>query len=141
MRRYHQNGRDYRAESEVERLTNDLIYIERMIAYGSSVFDVIDRLNQSHIDRSESTFEYAVARPVDLMGEQLASDKLSYTTRNEYDVDWSLIRSTRNQICRSYEDVDFKKIFNFIESDLSDIIDQLIDVKTDIQRRLNQTEA
>lgn len=141
MRRYHQNGRDYRAESEVERLTNDLIYIERMIAYGSSVFDVIDWLNQAHIDRSESTFEYAVARPVDLMGEQLASDKLSYTTRNEYDVDWSLIRSTRNQICRSYEDVDFEEIFNFIESDLSDIIDQLIDVKTDIQRRLNQTEA
>lgn len=141
MRRYHQNNRDYRSESEVERLTNDLVYIERMILYGSAVFDVVDRLTKAYIDKSESTFEYAVSQPLDLLGEQLASDKLSYTTRDEYDVDWSLVRLMRNKICHSYEDVDFEEIYDFIESDLSDIIDQLIDVKTDIQRRLTQSDV
>lgn len=129
--------RDYAQESELERLSRDIILIDRMIMFGNDIFETIRVLDSLSLDRSEQTFLNAVCKPLDAMGEQLAQDKLSYRTRNEYDFPWLELRRIRNLVCHQYEEVTNDEVFEFIDTYLDEMIDELEHIKSQMQSRIN----
>lgn len=125
-------------EHLLERLLDDLSKIEIMITYGELVLDNDRQLKSLNVDRSEKLYESAIAKPIDVTGEQLSMDKLSIETRQEYDfIDWSRIRNIRNFLCHTYEDVEFDYVYNWIDCYLQHIIDDLYSIKYDIERRIS----
>lgn len=121
-----------------KRLSKDLDYISKMIEFGESIFTVDRQMKSLNIDRSENPYRYSITMPIDVMGEQLAHNKLSYQTLKEYrEIDWRGIRRMQNELRHAYEEVDFDEVYNWIDHKLSLILEGLYVVKLDLLIRLN----
>jgi uncharacterized protein with HEPN domain len=87
--------------------------------------DLADFLNDSRT-------QDAVIRNFEIIGE--ASNRISESLKNKYpDVPWPRLRGYRNRLIHEYFGVDYTIVWQIIQEDLNELVQQLIHIKSELK--------
>lgn len=127
-----------RMNSLIDVLINDEESIELMVFAAQDALESDRHLESVGIGREEKVRINAVAMSIGQIGENCSRSKLSEETCQYYDhIDWKRINAFRNIVYHKYEDLDEEKMFEIVDNLLEDLIEDLTEVRIDLQRRID----
>lgn len=129
--------------NKIEQIESDLVWISLMITFTKKAILTHEELRS--IDRSSISpllylsMQDGLASTMAHIGEQLDPSKLSSEIQEEFpEINWSGIRSFRNKHNHWYQDISHDMVSNFIEEDLPELFEQLIEIEKILKDRLSE---
>ncbi len=102
-------------------------YITDMMAFAENVISYTDGFDQERFINSGITYD-ATLRNLELIGE--AATHVPTEIREQYpNIPWRMIIATRNKLIHGYLGIDNDTLWNVIQSDVPELLNQLQQVK------------
>lgn len=119
-------------------LEQDLHYLKMMLHYIGCIEERLVFAKKLGLADNDEMVIDSLAMNLGQVGEQLAQDKLSNTTRQRYDdVDWKAMKRFRNLAYHDYGAVRVQPLLRTIYHDLPKIKERLERIVADLQRDLS----
>ena len=126
-----------RNDELIERLIKSKETIETMIIHAETALEHDHYFKSLNVDRDVSAYRDAVLMQLGQVGEACSYAKLPDETADEYDyIDWRQINGFRNHAYHEYEKLDFDLAWHIVDELLENLIEDLLDVAKDLDRRI-----
>lgn len=98
-------------------------HLESMLYYAKQVKQLEDNLTRRGFKRDDDHYQNSVIVPLKLMGDMIAYKRIDIDELS--DLNHQLIKDIRNEATKLHSNVDFDKIYHYIDNDLNLVISQL----------------
>lgn len=105
------------------------ILLKQILSHAREAVEICKDKNRTDLD-SDRLLNLALTRLLEIIGE--AANRVPEVDQEEYpDLPWMQMISARNRLIHGYDSVDFDILWNIIEKDLPQLIQQLVKILED----------
>lgn len=107
----------------MDNVKNDKYYIEKIIKDLSFIFENAGNFTQIQLQNNEILIDSIMFRLIQVSEN---SDKLTEEFKEKYNtIPWRAIKGMRNRIVHEYGNVDFSVVYQTVQNDIPEILEEL----------------
>ncbi|MCR4317466.1 MAG: DUF86 domain-containing protein [Planctomycetes bacterium] len=100
-----------------------MVSLRQMLEYAETSVRLATGRSREDLDKDEM-FGLALTRAVEVIGE--AAGRVSQASRDlDSDIPWHQISGTRNRLIHGYDQVDYDRLWNIVQTDVPELIERL----------------